>query len=454
MPTRRIAEKLFNEPWAISKEWMQKMVSIADRESDIEALEAKLGKPLDYTYEATVRGDTAVIPIDGPIFPKANMFSRMSGAVSLDMIAQDFQTAIDNPAIENIVLKIDSPGGSIVGVDEMYTLIKDSTKNVYAHISGMGASAAYWFASGAKEISISPTSSVGSIGVVSIYRKEGSEDETIEFVSSVSPRKRLDPETEEGGAMVMDAVNKVAEVFVDNVAQGRNTSPEDVTKNFGQGGMLIGQEALDAGMVDNVSTFEELMARLSGQNSSSYGENPMNKDELKAKHPEVYKAVHKEGVASANTESAEATATLTSANEALAAENTQLKADAEKADGTNKENAKRIQNLEKNEAIRQAKNTAAVADLLAGNVIGESDIPVSLHGKVRACVNHEDFIAEGVLNEKEFSAAVKEEVTDWATSFSQESTLSGFGANGSEADENSDTIKTDQAVDNLMKHLN
>lgn len=454
MPTHRIAEKLFNEPWAIQKEWLQKMVSIADRESDLEALEARLGKPLDYAYEATVRGTTAVIPIDGPIFPKANILSRMSGAVSLDMIAQDFQEAVENDSIESIALTINSPGGYITGIDEMHALIKGSPKPVYAHVSGIGASAAYWLASAATEVSITPTSSVGSIGVVQVHTISEDDERTIEFVSSVSPRKRLDPETEEGRAEAMDSVNKVAEVFVDNVAKGRDTSPEDVIQNFGQGGMLTGQQAVDAGMADNISTFEELMARLSEQETSSYGEYPMNVDELKAEHPKVYEAIKKEGLTAANTESADQIATLASANETLTAENTQLKEDFTAAGEENKENSKRIQSLEKNETIRQAKATADLADTLANAIIGGSDIPASLHSKVRACVNHEDSMEEGVFDKKAFSAAVETEVADWTASLEKETPLAGFGASGAEAQEDSENEKvTDKACDSLMSHL-
>ncbi len=319
----------------------------------------------------------------------------------------------------------------------------------------MGASALYWIISGASEISISPTSSVGSIGVVSTYHKDGDKDDTIEFVSSVSPRKRLDPETDEGRAEVMEAIDKIAEVFVADVAAGRNTSPEDVVQNFGQGGMLVGQQALDAGMVDKVCTFEELMARLSEQDTTSYGDNPMNVAELKADYPEVYEALLKEGVATADKENGDNVSSLTSANEALVVENTQLKADVEKAGEENKENSVRIQVLEKTEAIRQTKDMEASADVIANALISGSDIPTSLHTKVRACINHEDFITEGALDEKGFTAAMKTEVADWTASLEEtNTTLAGFGDGGDEAHDDQGDDKVDQAVDRLMAHIN
>ena len=458
MPSTRISEKLFNEPWAIEKNWFKKIIAIADRETDIEALEAKLGKPLEYTYEATQRGATAVIPIDGPIFPKAGLFSRMSGAVSLEAIAQDFQAALDNDTIDQIVLKIDSPGGSIVGIDEMHSLIAGASKKVYAHVSGMGASAAYWIMSAADEISLSPVSMVGSIGVVHIIQREVTEDgesPTLEFVSSVSPRKRLDPETDEGRAAIMDEIDNIAEVFVSNVAEGRSTNPEDVTQNFGKGGMLIGQEALDAGMVDRVGTFEELMASLSEQTTSSYGDYSMNKKEFKAEHREVYDAVLEEGQAAAEQENSTQVGTLQADNEALQQENTDLKAAAEQHETEQKQATDRIKRLEDKDAIREAKAIKVDADKTADKLISASNIPANLHSRVRAGVDHEKFMVDGVLNKEDFTAAVKAEVKVWDANFqaAPAPTLRGFGEGGDEGESDNEAAVVDKAVDSLMAHI-
>lgn len=460
MPSTRISEKLFNEPWAIEKGWFKKIIAIADRESDIEALEAKLGKPLEYTYEATQRGNTAIIPIDGPIFPKAGVFSRMSGATSLAVIAQDFQAAIDNNDIDNIVLKIDSPGGSIVGIDEMYSLIANSPKKVISHVTGMGASSAYWIASASDEISISPVSMVGSIGIVHVIQQNVADGEAsiIEFVSSVSPRKRLDPETDEGKAAIMDEIDDIAEVFVSNVADGRDTSPEDVIQNFGKGGMLIGQAAFDAGMVDRVGTFEELMASLSGQTpsstTSSYGDYSMDKKELKAEHRKVYDAVLAEGQAAAEQETSTVVDTLQADNKALQQENTDLKAAAEQHKTEQKQASDRLKFLEDKDAIRDAKALEAKANGITDGVLATSNIPASLHSRVRASVDYNKFVAEEVLDEAGFTTAMEAEVKVWDANFKDiPAPLANFGTGGDEGETNNDTKAVEDAANSLLAHV-
>jgi ClpP class serine protease len=58
-----------------------------------------------------VRGGTAVIPVRGPIFRYANLFTGISGATSLEVSAKDFGVALNDRAIEQIVLAVDRPGG-------------------------------------------------------------------------------------------------------------------------------------------------------------------------------------------------------------------------------------------------------------------------------------------------------------------------------------------------------
>lgn len=450
MPAERILARLRGEPWAIQPEWLAKMIDIAER-SNLESLESKTGTPLEYTYQTTQRGKTAIIPIEGPIFPKANLMTEMSGATALSNVARDFQAAQDNEDIDNVVLQINSPGGNSTGIDEMATLIRSAEKPVHAHVSGVGASAAYWIASAADSISVSPASSVGSIGVAFVSRKGGDEGETIEFVSSLSPKKRLAPDSEEGQAEVMQLIDGMAEVFISDVAKGRNTSSEDVLKNYGQGGMLIAQKALEIGMVDRVGTFEELMADLSGQPTSSYGEYQMNIEELKAKHPELYQAVFQEGVTSAEETHNKAVEVLTGENAELSQKNADLTDQLAAQEQENQKLGDRVTGLEKNEAIRQEKAVQAQSKGIVKEALANSDLPARVHKRVQ--VDHEPFISEeGVLDVEGFSAAVNETITSWEADLKEDSPISGLGDGGTEA--SNDNVAVDQAVDSLLSHVN
>ena len=110
--------------WAIQPEWLQLMAQIAGRENEsIEALEARLGKKLENTRTVTVRDSVAVVPVTGPLFRYANMFTRISGATSVATLAADIQEAVDNPNISSILLNIDSPGGEANGINELAEMI-------------------------------------------------------------------------------------------------------------------------------------------------------------------------------------------------------------------------------------------------------------------------------------------------------------------------------------------
>lgn len=251
--------------WAIREEALEGILDIAARRVDEpwEALSARLGKPLEYAHEATERDGIATIPVDGPIFQKANMLTRYSGASSYDVLAQDLRTALDDPLIRGVILSINSPGGQVHGTAEFASLVRAARgrKPVVAHVWGDGASAAYWIASAAEAVTAAPTAQLGSIGVVAVYRNR--KDPTqVQIVSSVSPHKRPDLDTPEGRSEVQREVDATARVFVEQVAAYRGTTPEAVLADFGRGGCLVGRDAVAAGLADGVSTYEEVHAAL------------------------------------------------------------------------------------------------------------------------------------------------------------------------------------------------
>ena len=258
----RVVASVLGAEWAITPDALQGILAIAKRENEApEAVEARMGRPLENTHRAEMRGSVAVIPVVGPLFRRANLFTRVSGATSYDMVAQDLREAIDNPSVKSILLNIDSPGGMASGVAELASHIHDARakKPVVAYVGGMGASAAYWLASAASTIVANKTSLLGSVGVVVGVGKKGAEEE---IVSSQSPYKRIDPSTAEGRARIQATVDSLSSIFVEDVAKYRGASVEHVLANFGQGDVLLGQSAVSAGMVDSLGTFEGLVAEL------------------------------------------------------------------------------------------------------------------------------------------------------------------------------------------------
>ncbi len=269
----RAWNKATSEPWAITQSALETILEIAERENEKpEAVAARLGKELQNTHTVIERDGVAVIPVTGPLFRYANLFTAISGATSYEMLAQDFTTALDSPDISAIILNIDSPGGEVNGCSELANMIfaARSKKPIIAYASGDAASGAYWIASAAAEVVASETSGLGSIGVVAVYRgakPDKNAPTTIEIVSSQSPFKRLNPETDEGRSKLQVRIDAMAEVFVQTLARNRGIEAAQVLEQFGGGDILIGAHAVNAGLADRIGSLEKLIAEYSASSN-------------------------------------------------------------------------------------------------------------------------------------------------------------------------------------------
>jgi ClpP class serine protease len=265
MPHQRILEYLLNSHWAILPGMLETILAIAMAENESpQAVAEQLGRPLQNTRTVTNRDGVAILPVSGPIFRYGNLLTEISGATSVEVLATDFRAALDNPDIRGIVLEIDSPGGQINGISEFADQVAAAGKPTVAYISDLGASAGYWIASAADQVIIRDTAAAGSVGVVATLRRD-KKDDRIQIVSSQSPRKRVDPETADGRAVLQAVVDDIAAVFIDRVASYRDVSAEHVLEHFGQGGLLVGQNAVRAGLADGLGSLESIIAGLAGK---------------------------------------------------------------------------------------------------------------------------------------------------------------------------------------------
>lgn len=262
----RVFDAVTGTPWLCTQESLQMILEIAARENlDPDAVAAQRGKPLDHTHRVTNRNGIAVIPVEGPIVRYADLFTEISGATSIETLAQDLHSALNDNTISGILLNIDSPGGEVNGTSEFADMVHAARdrKPIVAYVGDMGASAAYWIASAASEVVVNATARVGSIGVVAAIPDPSKQSaKHLTFVSSQSPNKRPDPTTEKGRGLLQTQIDSLAQVFVDTVARNRNVTPDAVLADFGQGGMFVGQEAVAAGLADRVGSFESVLAEL------------------------------------------------------------------------------------------------------------------------------------------------------------------------------------------------
>lgn len=440
----RIFSELFGTPWLISEEWMMTIIEIARREGDLEAVALKRGKSADNADKARIYGSTAVIPIRGPIFPKSNIMTELSGATSIEILGRDLDAMVKDDSVERIILDIDSPGGHVTGVNEMANIIRSfaAEKDIISYVSGSGASAAYWLAAAGTEIVLDATSRVGSIGVVVAYPK--SEGDVVEIVNSASPNKRPDVSTEKGRKVVEDQMNALADVFIGAMAEFRDVSVKTVKNDFGEGGILVGQHAVDAGMADRLGSFEQLLNENGGVSMSGKAQaETMTLETLKADHSQVYDKAYAEGVSETETSNVQIIADKDKTIK-------QLETDLATANEENTNLSERVGGLEKANVIRDEKDNVTSADNIITAQLSASTLPARMHSKVQNHISADSFITDGKLDKAAFTEHVTAEITDWEETLT-DNTNSIQGLGSQTPKDKVDTEKDDAIVAEMVK---
>lgn len=253
----------------------------------------------DTSRVLTTAGDVAEIRVSGVITDKPDLMAMLFGGgnVTWPEIATALVAADSDPAVKRIELSVDSPGGSIDGMFDAIAAMQAVRKPTRAVVRNKAASAAYALISQADEI-VATNRAVrfGSVGIVAGFYNDENE---IQVTSTQAPKKRPDVTTEEGKAVVREELDAIHELMVEAIATGRKSTPEKVNAEFGQGAMLLADEAAKRGMVDSVTGAPALRVVKPVKPTSAttaQQENIMDLNELKAAHPAVYAAAVADGV--------------------------------------------------------------------------------------------------------------------------------------------------------------
>jgi signal peptide peptidase SppA len=270
----------FDNTWAMMPEAMPKMVQAVNRwaigqKLDKETVaEIVAGRPKK--LEA-VEGNVAVLPLFGVVAQRMNIMQEISeGGTSTEVFGMAFDRAMSDPSVDAIVMTIDSPGGSVYGVEELADKIYKArgTKRIYAVANSLAASAAYWIGSAAEQFFVTPSGEAGSIGVLTMHTDWSKYNEKV----GISPQyiyagkykveghgeAPLDPEAR---AAIQASVDSYYDSFTDAVARHRGAKQRDVKNGYGEGRVLRAKAAAEAGMTDGVKTYEQLIGELVRGNS-------------------------------------------------------------------------------------------------------------------------------------------------------------------------------------------
>lgn len=214
-------------------------------------------------------GDIAVLPLVGTISHRMGMLSQSSGGTSVEAFTREFRSLVNDPSVAAIVLDVDSPGGSVSGIDELSSEIHSARgiKPISAVANSLAASAAYWIATAADELVITPSGEVGSVGVIAAHEDQsGRYDQMGVKVSLVTAGKYkaennpFEPLTEEGRAAIQARVDDSYAMFTKAVARNRGVPLDTVRSGFGQGRIVGAREAVKIGMADRIATLDDVVA--------------------------------------------------------------------------------------------------------------------------------------------------------------------------------------------------
>jgi protease-4 len=218
-------------------------------------------------------------------------FSSSSGRVALveisgvigdseDIIRQLKKYDKDN-SVKAIVLRIDSPGGSVAPSQEIYNQvlkIKDGGKPVVVSMGSTAASGGYYIACAGDTLLANPGTLTGSIGVIidfltfqGLMEKVGIQHEVVKSGELKDVGNYSRQMTEKERAMMQSAINDVYNQFVEAVSESRNIDIDQV-EEIADGSIFTGNQALELGLVDKLGGLEDAIA-LAGK-MGGLGENP------------------------------------------------------------------------------------------------------------------------------------------------------------------------------------
>lgn len=204
-----------------------------------------------------IAGATAEIKVEGVLTKRPDFFSLLfgDGNTTYADVRAALAIAETTSTVKDIVLHIDSPGGSVDGLfetlDAIATLRANKKKKLRVRAEN-AQSAAYGIAAAAGNIeAVGRGSTFGSIGTAATFFVFDSE---VTLTNSDSPDKRPDLRTEEGQAVVVKYLDQLSEEFFRSIADGRGVSLDTVRREFGRGASMTAVHAKRLGMIDKILT--------------------------------------------------------------------------------------------------------------------------------------------------------------------------------------------------------
>jgi len=208
---------------------------------------------------------------------------RIEGILGVDISAsqviEELKEFREDSSIKAVVVRINSPGGTVAPAQEIYEAVKKLRKEkvVVASMDTLAASGGYYIAVAAERIFANPGTMTGSIGVImeipnveGLMDKVGVKNEVVKSGKHKDIASMFRPMTDKDRALLQNLLDDVHDQFIGAVAEGRNMDPEEV-RVLADGRVFTGRQAHASGLVDDLGTLEDavtgagLMAGIEGE---------------------------------------------------------------------------------------------------------------------------------------------------------------------------------------------
>ncbi|MBX9942008.1 MAG: signal peptide peptidase SppA [Candidatus Obscuribacterales bacterium] len=212
-----------------------------------------------------------VIKLSGMIIEKADAGLLSSSTGSASSTLKDLRKAAKNDKVKAVLLRINSPGGTVPTSQEIYEAVKELRKKgkpVVVSMGDMAASGGYYVACAADKIYANPGTLTGSIGVImnlmnfkTLADKIGVEPDVVKsglYKDIASPYHRM---TKDERQILTDLIMDSYDQFTQAVSEGRKLPIEEV-KRIADGRVYSGRQALKLKLVDELGTYSDALNNL------------------------------------------------------------------------------------------------------------------------------------------------------------------------------------------------
>jgi protease-4 len=210
----------------------------------------------------------AIIDVDGVLANRRKGGWMRSGENPVSLFIEKLDKAASDRSVKAVVLRLDSPGGTVSASDIMYHRLRQfreqTGKPVIACVLGIGCSGAYYIACGCDGIIAQPSSVVGNIGTVfqtfsvtGTMEKIGVKPVTIKSGELKDLASPLHDMSDEERKVLESIIEHHSEQFFEVVRKGRKTIDEQKMAELSDGRVFTAEQAMQQGLIDKVGYLDE-----------------------------------------------------------------------------------------------------------------------------------------------------------------------------------------------------